>query len=47
MKGLVYDLAPRESIAVCPKSDIVRAPSDDPPQKGPLMLVETSVDAVG
>jgi hypothetical protein len=47
MKGLVYDLARRESIAFCPKSDIVRARSDDPPQKRPLMLVETSVGAVG
>jgi hypothetical protein len=47
MKGLVYDLARRESIAVCPKSDIVRAPSDNPRRRGPLMLVETIVDAVG
>jgi hypothetical protein len=42
MKSLVYDLARRESIEVCSKSDIVRTPPDDPPQVGPLMLVQTS-----
>ncbi|MGH3093414.1 MAG: hypothetical protein ACRDOG_13975 [Gaiellaceae bacterium] len=47
MNGLVYDLARRESIGVSPKSDIVRTPPDDPPQEGPLMLVETSAGTGG